>query len=139
MQGWRISMEDAHSCILDLQSLQGDEELKPASSDQRISYFGVYDGHGGDKVALYTGDHLHNIIAKQEAFKSGNFEQALKDGFLAIDRAILSGTWSMHITPAFLFPSFADYDVRSQIRSTRKRCLVAHPQLASSQRTRFMS
>ncbi|PNS14027.1 hypothetical protein CAC42_6540 [Sphaceloma murrayae] len=90
MQGWRINMEDAHACILDLQPLQGDQELKPAGSDIRISFFGVYDGHGGDKVALYTGEHLHKIIAKQEAFKKGQFEQALKDGFLAIDRSILS-------------------------------------------------
>lgn len=93
MQGWRISMEDAHAAILDLQPLEGEEELKPAASDVRMSFFGVYDGHGGDKVALYTGEHLHQIIAKQEAFKTGNFEQALKDGFLAIDRAILSGVY----------------------------------------------
>ncbi|KAK6396600.1 Protein phosphatase type 2C 3 [Meristemomyces frigidus] len=90
MQGWRISMEDAHATILDLQPLEGDEELKPADSDVRVTYFGVYDGHGGDKVALYTGENLHKIIAKQEAFKKRDFEQALKDGFLAIDRAILS-------------------------------------------------
>ncbi|KAF2153032.1 protein phosphatase 2C protein 1 [Myriangium duriaei CBS 260.36] len=90
MQGWRISMEDAHAAVLDLQPLEGDEEPKPANSDIRISFFGVYDGHGGDKVALYTGEHLHKIIAKQEAFKNGQFEQALKDGFLAIDRSILS-------------------------------------------------
>jgi protein phosphatase 2C family protein 2/3 len=91
MQGWRISMEDAHATILDLQPLEGNDELKPAASDVRISFFGVYDGHGGDKVALYTGEHLHKIIARQESFKNKNFEQALKDGFLAIDRAILSG------------------------------------------------
>jgi len=91
MQGWRISMEDAHATILDLQALEDGEEMKPAAADVRISFFGVYDGHGGDKVALYTGEHLHNIIAKQEAFKNKDFEQALKDGFLAIDRAILSG------------------------------------------------
>ncbi|KAK0830561.1 Protein phosphatase 2C 2 [Friedmanniomyces endolithicus] len=93
MQGWRINMEDAHANILDLQPLQegaDHKQLVPAESDVRISYFGVYDGHGGDKVALYTGEHLHNIIAKQEAFKRKDFEQALKDGFLAIDRAILS-------------------------------------------------
>ncbi|GAM84255.1 hypothetical protein ANO11243_022490 [Dothideomycetidae sp. 11243] len=90
MQGWRISMEDSHAAVLDLQPLEDDEELKPADSDIRISFFGVYDGHGGDKVALYTGEHLHKIIAKQEAFKKGQFEQALKDGFLAIDRAILN-------------------------------------------------
>jgi len=94
MQGWRINMEDAHANILDLQPLQegaDHKQLVPAGSDVRISYFGVYDGHGGDKVALYTGEHLHNIIAKQEAFKRKDFEQALKDGFLATDRAILSG------------------------------------------------
>ncbi|OQN96888.1 hypothetical protein B0A48_17442 [Cryoendolithus antarcticus] len=92
MQGWRISMEDAHAAILDLQPLtEGDtKEPTPAASDVRISFFGVYDGHGGDKVAIYTGEHLHRIVAKQAAFKEGNFEQALKDGFLAIDRAILS-------------------------------------------------
>ncbi|KXT18261.1 hypothetical protein AC579_2921 [Pseudocercospora musae] len=90
MQGWRISMEDAHAAVLDLQALEGDEELKPAAADVRVSFFGVYDGHGGDKVALYTGEHLHNIVAKQESFKNKDFEQALKDGFLAIDRAILS-------------------------------------------------
>ena len=89
-------MEDAHATVLDLQPLEDSETLKPAASDVRISFFGVYDGHGGDKVALYTGEHLHKIIAQQESFKKKDFEQALKDGFLAIDRAILSGE-SAHI------------------------------------------
>lgn len=85
-------MEDAHAAILDLQPLEEDGgDFKPAASDVRVSFFGVYDGHGGDKVALYTGENLHKIIAKQDSFKSRDFEQALKDGFLAIDRAILSG------------------------------------------------
>ena len=84
-------MEDAHATILDL--IPGDAVSDPSSAtppDKRLSFFGVYDGHGGDKVAIYTGENLHKIIAKQEAFKDKNFEQALKDGFLAIDRAILS-------------------------------------------------
>lgn len=84
-------MEDAHATILDLQTKEEGKEQVAAGKDVRISYFGVYDGHGGDKVAIYTGEHLHNIIAKEESFKKGDFEQALKDGFLAIDRAILSG------------------------------------------------
>lgn len=91
MQGWRISMEDAHSCVLDLKA--EDTSSEESGKDIRISYFGVYDGHGGDKVALYTGEHLHNIIAKQDSFKKGNIEQALKDGFLACDRAILTGLY----------------------------------------------
>ncbi|KAF2651357.1 protein phosphatase-like protein 2c [Lophiostoma macrostomum CBS 122681] len=88
MQGWRISMEDAHATILDLQ--RPGEDNKPAPADKRLSFFGVYDGHGGDKVAIYTGEHLHEIVAKQEAFQEGDIKKALQDGFLATDRAILS-------------------------------------------------
>ncbi|KAF2710627.1 protein phosphatase 2C Ptc2 [Pleomassaria siparia CBS 279.74] len=88
MQGWRISMEDSHATILDMAT--HDEQGKSTPIDSRLSFFGVYDGHGGDKVALYTGDNLHNIVAKQEAFKQGDLKKALQDGFLATDRAILS-------------------------------------------------
>ncbi|KAH7419927.1 protein phosphatase-like protein 2C [Cadophora sp. MPI-SDFR-AT-0126] len=91
MQGWRISMEDAHAAVLDLQSVAEDgKDSTPAGIDSRLSFFGVYDGHGGDKVALFAGENIHPIIAKQEAFKKGDLEQALKDGFLATDRAILN-------------------------------------------------
>ncbi|KUJ15630.1 protein phosphatase-like protein 2C [Mollisia scopiformis] len=91
MQGWRISMEDAHAAVLDLQSASEDgKETKPASGETRLSFFGVYDGHGGDKVAQFAGENIHQIIAKQDAFKKGDIEQALKDGFLATDRAILN-------------------------------------------------
>lgn len=90
MQGWRISMEDAHACILDLKADSKDAKGRK-SPIERISFFGVYDGHGGDKVAIYTGDNLHKIIAKQDAFFEGDMEGALKNGFLATDRAILDG------------------------------------------------
>lgn len=90
-------MEDAHAAVLDLQA-ESEKQFEAASVDDRLSFFGVYDGHGGDKVALFAGEHVHKIIAKQEAFKKKDFEQALKDGFLATDRAILSGE-SIH--PSF--------------------------------------
>ncbi|EPE04964.1 protein phosphatase 2c ptc2 [Ophiostoma piceae UAMH 11346] len=87
MQGWRISMEDAHTTILDLLA---NFPLAQKSHTSKISFFAVFDGHGGDKVALFSGENLHKIVAKQESFKKGNYEQALKDGFLATDRAILN-------------------------------------------------
>lgn len=37
MQGWRVSMEDAHSAVLDM-----DPE-----GNRRLAWFAVYDGHGG--------------------------------------------------------------------------------------------
>ncbi|KKK19578.1 hypothetical protein AOCH_004826 [Aspergillus ochraceoroseus] len=89
MQGWRISMEDAHAAVLDLQAKQTGVNYKPTDPDKRLAFFGVYDGHGGDKVALFAGDKVHRIVAKQDSFAKGDIEQALKDGFLATDRAIL--------------------------------------------------
>lgn len=91
MQGWRISMEDAHATILDLQPENDDKTFTKASTKDRLSFFGVYDGHGGDKVAIYAGENVHKIVARQEAFKEGKIAKALEDGFLATDRAILNG------------------------------------------------
>ncbi|KAF7512399.1 hypothetical protein GJ744_001334 [Endocarpon pusillum] len=90
MQGWRISMEDAHAAVLDLQSEEEGAKQQSTPPDKRLAYFGVYDGHGGDKVAHFAGENIHKIIAKQDAFKRGDIEQALRDGFLATDRAILN-------------------------------------------------
>ena len=105
MQGWRISMEDAHAAVLDLQVQSDAKDFKAASVDDRLSFFGVYDGHGGDKVAIFAGDNIHKIIAQQEAFKKGDIEQACKDGFLATDRAILNGIYN----PSDIVVSVADW------------------------------
>ena len=85
MQGWRVSMEDAHAAVLDLQ----EDATKTSAPELRVSFFGVYDGHCGAEVAAYSGDNVHRIVATQAAFRAGNYAQALKDGFLATDQAIL--------------------------------------------------
>ncbi|KAK4104177.1 PP2C-domain-containing protein [Parathielavia hyrcaniae] len=87
MQGWRISMEDAHTAVLNLLE---DNPKVAKEHPSKLSFFGVFDGHGGSNVALFAGDNIHHIVAKQDTFKAGNYEQALKDGFLATDRAILN-------------------------------------------------
>ena len=85
-------MEDAHAAVLDLQAEYDDgKDFEAATVENRVSFFGVYDGHGGDKVAIFAGENVHKIVAKQDAFKRKDYEQALKDGFLATDRAILNG------------------------------------------------
>lgn len=81
-------MEDAHCTVLDLLTPKGDDTKTHPS---RLSFFGVFDGHGGDKVAQFAGKHIPDILVKQDTFKKGNYEQSLKDCFLATDRAILSG------------------------------------------------
>ncbi|KOS21583.1 Protein phosphatase 2C -like protein 3 [Escovopsis weberi] len=86
MQGWRISMEDAHTAELNLAAPNGDTKTHP----DRLAFFGVFDGHGGDKVALFAGENIHEIILKQDTFRAGDYAQGMKDGFLATDRAILN-------------------------------------------------
>ncbi|EGE06768.1 protein phosphatase 2C [Trichophyton equinum CBS 127.97] len=94
MQGWRIAMEDAHAAVLDLQAKYTDLDRSTSSSshragagaggptpaDKRLSFFGVYDGHGGSRWALYAGENVHRIVARQESFARGDIEQALRDG-----------------------------------------------------------
>uniref|UniRef100_A0A8C9V9K4 Protein phosphatase 1G n=1 Tax=Scleropages formosus TaxID=113540 RepID=A0A8C9V9K4_SCLFO len=74
MQGWRVSMEDAHNCIPEL--------------DEETAMFAVYDGHGGEEVALYCSKYLPDIVKDQKAYKDGKLQKALEDAFLAIDGMI---------------------------------------------------
>lgn len=96
-------MEDAHCTILDLLTPQSDNEKKVHPS--RLSFFGVFDGHGGDKVAQFAGKNIFDILKKQDTFKAGNYEQSLKDTFLATDRAILSGMEFYHTKLIASYPS----------------------------------
>ncbi|CAJ0942558.1 unnamed protein product, partial [Mesorhabditis belari] len=73
MQGWRTTMEDAHTHLLSL------------PDDPNTAFFAVYDGHGGAKVSQYAGIHLHKNIVQQQEYKDGDIEGALKKGFLGMD------------------------------------------------------
>lgn len=75
MQGWRISQEDAHNCILNF--------------DTNTSFFAVYDGHGGAEVAQYCSIHLPTFLKKLSTYKTKDFEQALKDAFIGFDATLL--------------------------------------------------
>ncbi|KAI9155967.1 Protein phosphatase 2C 2 [Blastocladiella emersonii ATCC 22665] len=80
MQGWRISMEDAHTTLTDL--------APPTSAGNDAPLFGffaVFDGHGGSTVAKYAGDRLHTVIAEQNSYETQEFRFALKRGFLDLD------------------------------------------------------
>ncbi|RUP45818.1 phosphatase 2C-domain-containing protein [Jimgerdemannia flammicorona] len=65
-------MEDAHTTILKLDG-------------SNVAFFAVYDGHGGQNVAKYSGNQLHKRIAAEDAFKEGKYHVAIKNGFLGTD------------------------------------------------------
>ncbi|KAH9922773.1 PP2C-domain-containing protein [Epithele typhae] len=75
MQGWRISMEDAHTTVLNL-----DED-----SPDPNTFFAVYDGHGGYAVAKYAGQFVHKRLIQDEAYHKKDYALALKNAFLGTD------------------------------------------------------
>lgn len=88
IQGWRTSMEDAHTCKLSY------------GQDPTTAFFGVFDGHGGIEVANYCKEHIPeelltdaNFIDAQRSStaKADQYTDALRNTFLRVDQAVLDG------------------------------------------------
>lgn len=79
MQGWRMTMEDAHTCLLNIVS--SDSKLR----GQKVSFFAVFDGHGGHTIAQYAGASLHKRLTSDPAYEEADWKTALKSAFLGID------------------------------------------------------
>ncbi|KAK4521609.1 uncharacterized protein ATC70_004138 [Mucor velutinosus] len=77
MQGWRLTMEDAHTTLLKL-------------GDTNASFFGVFDGHGGSTIAQYTGQTLYKKVLESKHFEKKQYPEALKDAFLELDSSLIN-------------------------------------------------
>lgn len=96
-------MEDAHATILEL-----DDKEKNA-------FFAVYDGHGGTlqnlsehprspeaiyswsfhpggSIAKYSGQHVHQRLAGDEAYNAKDYKTAFKKAFLGTDDDLRTGS-----------------------------------------------
>ena len=76
MQGWRKSNEDAHIHCLDL----GDGN----------SLFAVFDGHGGEQVAMFCEKYMPEYLIKNEEYKCGKYKEALEQTFVELDYLLIS-------------------------------------------------
>ncbi|XP_069811464.1 protein phosphatase 1B isoform X1 [Dendropsophus ebraccatus] len=86
MQGWRVEMEDAHTAVVGIP--HGLEDW---------SFFAVYDGHAGSRVANYCSSHLLEHITDNDDFRAAemsgsnvepsveNVKTGIRTGFLKID------------------------------------------------------
>ena len=52
---------------------------------KRVSYYAVYDGHGGVDAVQYTLQHLHLNISNSDQF-TNDTEKAMHEGFEATDK-----------------------------------------------------
>ena len=55
----------------------------------KVSFFGIYDGHGGKTCAEYLRDNLHKYICENKNFPS-EIEEAIKEGFEYAERDFLN-------------------------------------------------
>lgn len=76
MQGWRSTMEDAHVAA----RLRGDKD-----DDNDVCVFGVFDGHGGDEMALFCKAHFVDALPSLKSWSSRDIPSLLREGFLKMD------------------------------------------------------
>ncbi|KAL4433776.1 hypothetical protein ABPG75_000217 [Micractinium tetrahymenae] len=76
MQGWRVSMEDAHIAALD---------LDPAT---KTSLFSVFDGHGGRAVSQFCAAHLAQEFVGSEAYRRGDLAGAITEAYYRLDQLL---------------------------------------------------
>jgi len=77
LQGRRSSNEDRHVI------------LESLPSDEAVAFFGIYDGHAGDKASDFCQKHLHDFISTNNNSYPGDKNEALTTGFLSADKEFL--------------------------------------------------
>ncbi|KAM3321421.1 putative protein phosphatase 2C 27 [Capsicum chacoense] len=80
--GGRRDMEDTHICIADMAKNFGHS----IRGEEAISFYGVFDGHGGKGAALFVRDCLPRIIVEDADFPL-KLEKVVTKSFLETDAA----------------------------------------------------
>ncbi|XP_078439072.1 putative protein phosphatase 2C 27 [Wolffia australiana] len=78
--GGRKYMEDAHVCIENIAEKFGCRPLEECS----VSFYGVFDGHGGKAAAHYVRDNLPRLIVEDAGFPL-ELEKVVARSFVEID------------------------------------------------------
>jgi serine/threonine protein phosphatase PrpC len=78
MQGWRLSMEDAHITNVDI--------------GNGIGLFAVFDGHGGIEVAKFCEAHFTQLLISNHHFQNKSYPKALEETFLEMDVLLANST-----------------------------------------------
>ena len=92
--GRRREMEDA---------VRAEQGFWSGSGGESYDFYGVYDGHGGARVAEVCRERLHRVLAEEieiENFRAGagagvggGWERAMKSCFAKVDEEVVSGGW----------------------------------------------
>jgi len=86
IQGKRPEQEDSHLTV------KKSEIAKEVSTvESPLSFFAIYDGHGGQRAAQYASENIYKVFLEKEK-STRNFQQVMKDAFAQVEEEILSKT-----------------------------------------------
>ena len=54
--------------------------------DGKNSLFGIFDGHGGSKIAQFATCNIENILVNSKSYQTLNYEQSLIDSFFILNK-----------------------------------------------------
>ncbi|BAF18885.1 probable protein phosphatase 2C 54 isoform 1 [Oryza sativa Japonica Group] len=91
--GGRQYMEDTHVCITDLAKNFGYQSV----DNEAISFYGVFDGHGGKDAAHFVRDNLPRIIVEDADFPL-ELEKVVRRSFVHADNQFAKTTLSSGTT-----------------------------------------
>ncbi|KAM1061512.1 hypothetical protein ACFX14_025886 [Malus domestica] len=144
--GGRTHMEDTHICIGDLAKQFGYNLL----GGEAISFYGVFDGHGGKDAAHFVRDNLPRVIVEDADFPL-ELEKVITRSFMETDaafaktcslEALASGTTAL---TAMIFGRSLLVANAGDCRAVLSRCGVAiemsrdHRPCCTKERTRIES
>eukprot|EP00005_Dracoamoeba_jomungandri_P005332 CAMPEP_0174251742 /NCGR_PEP_ID=MMETSP0439-20130205/1469_1 /TAXON_ID=0 /ORGANISM="Stereomyxa ramosa, Strain Chinc5" /LENGTH=371 /DNA_ID=CAMNT_0015332141 /DNA_START=1 /DNA_END=1116 /DNA_ORIENTATION=- len=97
IQGMRKTQEDAHTVLTQKEkklkeSSPSLEQPEASTTDYPFSFFGVFDGHGGDTASEYVQSNLHNLFAAKIKNSSEpiDYAQCLRESFLQVEEEWLA-------------------------------------------------
>ncbi|EPS30400.1 hypothetical protein PDE_05351 [Penicillium oxalicum 114-2] len=91
-QGSRRFQEDRYTTIV--------PEHFPASTNENLAFFAVYDGHGSGEVADHASKNLHNLLAQRSELPRGEYAIAIKAALADEDALLLEKFKFESVEPA---------------------------------------
>ncbi|KAH1674123.1 hypothetical protein KXX65_005550 [Aspergillus fumigatus] len=92
VQGVRPFQEDRCTFVL--------PDQFPSQTNDKLTYFAVYDGHGSELVSDHASRNLHLLLAKRPEFDQGDYEAAIRGALIDEDAVLLETFNNLTTEPA---------------------------------------
>ncbi|KAF4217368.1 hypothetical protein CNMCM8980_007928 [Aspergillus fumigatiaffinis] len=92
VQGGRPFQEDRCTFVL--------PDQFPSQTNDKLTYFAVYDGHGSELVSDHASRNLHLLLAKRPEFDQGDYEAAIRGALIDEDAVLLDTFNNLTTEPA---------------------------------------